>query len=209
MRKIISLFLITIMVFSLAACASPTSVDEETPETPEVVEPEDFSDMDEKEGATTPEDEELEAEEDMKEEEKKEKEVNLYYAVTEYIVTGNEDLTKIKAEKRTVDYKDTILEEAVVKELLTEAKSEGLENAIPSSVKLIDVKVEDDIAYVNFSKEGMNGGSLTESLTINQIVASLLDLGTVNKVQFLLDGEVSESLMGHATITDPIGSVDQ
>ena len=49
----------------------------------------------------------------------------------------------------------------------------------------------------------MFGGSLQESFTISQIVKSLTELSSVNRVQFLIDGKKEESLMGHFDISKP------
>ena len=205
MKKIITLLLISIMVFSLTACASPANEVPEDTDTPDIIEPGEDTDVEDKE-------EEVEPEEDPvkePEEETKEEEVSIYYTSEEYVLTGDESLVKLVPETRNVIYTDTILEEAVMKELLTKPSSVGLVNSIPSSVKLIDVKVEEDTVYINFAKEGMSGGSLEESLTINQIVTTMLDLKTVSKVQFLLDGEISESLMGHVMINEAFDSIPE
>lgn len=207
MKKIITLLLISIMVFSLTACASPANEGPKDTDTPDIVEPGEDTDVEDKE-----EEEEVEPEEDPvkePEEETKEEEVSIYYTSEDYVLTGDESLVKLVPETRNVIYSDTILEEAVMKELLTKPSSVGLVNSIPSSVKLIDVKVEEDTVYINFAKEGMSGGSLEESLTINQIVTTMLDLKTVSKVQFLLDGEISESLMGHVMINEAFDSIPE
>lgn len=195
MKKFLSIFLILIMVISLSACASPQNEKPEEPTPPSVEEP---NENDEDEDIVNGEDEE-----DEEQEAEKEAEVNIYFTSEEYVITGNEDLETLDFEKRKVTYGDITLEEAVVKELLKKPKNEELINSIPESVELIEVKVMDNTAYVDFSKDGMEGGSLEEILTIDQIVTSLLDLGTVEKVQFLLDGEVTDSLMGHVSTAEP------
>lgn len=130
-------------------------------------------------------------------------EVNLYFANDEYIQTGDESLEKLIPEVRTFDAKDILLEETMVKALMEKPESQGLRTGIPNTAKLLGVKVVDKTAYVDFAQEGMNGGSLEETFTINQIVASLVELDTVDRVQFLLDGEKGDSLMGHYSIQDP------
>lgn len=197
MKKFISMFLLVVMLISLSACGSPANEESEEPTPASVDETiEDDADKDIEEDKDLEEDEDTEIAEE-------EKDVNIYYTSEEYIMTGNEDLEKLESEKRAVTYGPITLEEAVVRELLKDPENEKLINSIPADVKLIEVKVENDIAYVDFAKDGMEGGSLEEILTIDQIVTSLLDLGTVSKVQFLLDGEVPESLMGHITTTEP------
>lgn len=133
----------------------------------------------------------------------KEKEVVLYFANKEYIQTGDEKLAKVLPEKRVVDYTGMPLEEKVVRELLAGPKNSELATGIPAGVKLLDVKMEDGTALVNFAREGLNGGSLQESLTITQITKSLGELESVKKVQFLIMGAKAETLMGHFDVSEP------
>jgi spore germination protein GerM len=63
------------------------------------------------------------------------------------------------------------------------------------------------VAYVDFSKEIQTkhwGGSSGEAMTIFSVVNSLARLPGVEKVQFLVEGKVQESLVGHADTTQPI-----
>lgn len=209
MKKIISLLVASIMIVSLAACA-PNN--EEVPEEPTTQSIEDNSsdeedqeDTEDQEDEIVDEDEKDEVEEDQDEEqvETNEKDVDLYFTNPEYVETGDEDLEKVKPENRTIEYEDTILEEAVVEELLKGPEDESLDNGIPSSITLIDVELIDGTAYVNFEEEGMSGSSLQEILTLHQILASLLNLDSVDAVQFLIDGEIAESLMGHILTEEP------
>lgn len=185
MKKHISILLIIVMILSLSACSNPKktpNVAEEQKGGNEVVEPSPKTD---------------------------EKEVTLYFANKKYVETGDEKLEKLIAEKRVVKYGDISLEEAVVRELMKGTENTELTTEIPSSAKLINVEISDGTAFVNFAQEGMYGGSLQESFTISQIVNSLIKLGSVKRVQFLVDGKKAESLMGHISIMGPIeGIVD-
>lgn len=212
MKKIISLLVASIMIVSLAACAPNNEDIPEEPETQPIednIEDEEDKDQEAEEEKDEVVDEkdtdeedtdEVVDEEDTDEEDKTqstEETVDLYFANPEYISTGNEDLEKVKPESRTVDFEGTILEQAVVEELLKGPEDEDLDNGIPSSMSLIDVALIDGTAYVNFEEEGLGGASLQETLTIQQIVTSLLELDSVDAVQFLVNGEITESLMGH------------
>lgn len=132
------------------------------------------------------------------------KEVTLYFANGKYIETGDESLEKLIGEKRIVEFGDISLEEAVVRELMKgpEDKS-ALGTEIPSTAKLLGVETADGTAFVNFTSEGMYGGSMQETFTISQIVDSLTELDSVARVQFLLDGKKGDSLMGHYSIEEP------
>lgn len=184
MKKILTLLLILALTISLAACRKETA----QPEEPVVETP-------------------VETPDEPLEEEVPQKDVTLYFANEEYIQTGDESLDKMVVEIRTIDIMEMGLEELVVRSLMEGPTIEGARNAIPSTVKLNGVEVKDNIAYVDFASEGMHGGSLEETYTINQIVASILALDTVDKVQFLLDGEPGVSLMGHYGIEKPFDAI--
>mgnify|MGYP000865792375 CR=1 FL=1 len=179
MKRYISIFLIILMILSLAACYSPKKspdvVENQNGEN-KVVEPSPKTD---------------------------EKEVTLYFANKKYVETGDEKQEKLIAEKRVIKYGDTSIEEAIVRELMKGTENNELYTEIPSSAKLINVEVSDGTAFVNFAQEGMFGGSLQESFTISQIVESLTELSSINRVQFLIDGKKAETLMGHFDISKP------
>lgn len=136
----------------------------------------------------------------------KDQEVTLYFANKAYVENGDEKLEKVKPEKRVLQPGDLPLEEAIVRALITGPESKDLQNGIPESVKLLDVKVSGSTALVNFAEEGLHGGSLQEGLTITQITRTLTELPNIEKVQFLVNGQKAESLMGHIDITEPFSS---
>lgn len=133
-----------------------------------------------------------------------EKEVNLYYANDKYIETGDEKLERVLPIKKKVKYGAVPLAEVVVRELFNNPGVEGLSTGIPEGVKLLGVEVEKGRAYVNFSSDGMHGASLQEMITVDQIVKTLTGLEEVKSVQFLVDGKVTDSLMGQLDTRDPI-----
>ena len=183
MKKIIALLMIFVLTISLVACKK----DEVPPTTdnPVVEEPEDNDEVVD----PTPDSDS--------------KEVALYFVSDKYIETGDESLEKLVPEYRKIELGDFSLEESIVKALMEGPESEGVSTVIPSSAKLIGVEVADKTAFVNFAREGMFGGSLEETYTINQIVASLIELDTVDRVQFLVDGQKTDSLMGHYDLEEP------
>lgn len=190
MKKIIAILMILVLSIGMVACSPKeepgkdpvveTPVEEPTDNEDEVVDP-------------TPETDS--------------KDVTLYFLNEKYIETGDESLEKLIAEERTIEVGSTTLEEAVVKALMDGPESEGVKTVIPSTAKLLGVEVSDGTAFVNFSREGMFGGSLEETYTINQIVASLIELDSVDRVQFLIDGQKGDSLMGHYSIDEPFDDI--
>ena len=190
MKKYISVLLALIMVLTFAVACSPKNSPNDDV-IPPSENPEDSGNNEDEEDVPT-----------------ESKEVTLYFANKKYADTADESLEKLIGEKRNIKYSDISLEEAIIAELMKGPEDEdNLYTEIPPTAKLIDVKVEDSLASVNFASEGMNGGSMQEAFTINQIVASLLELDNIDKVQFLLDGEKTESLMGHYGIDQPFDEV--
>lgn len=61
-----------------------------------------------------------------------------------------------------------------------------------------NVTVEDGMAYVDFSSEGLEGGATTEMVLIDQIVYTLANsFEEITAIQFTIDGQKTETLMGH------------
>lgn len=189
MKKIISLLLILVLLLTLVACTGDTG--EEPDPNPPVDEPGNGDEVVDPEPSTGSE------------------EVALYFADNEYVLTGDESITKLVVENREVEYGSISLEEAIVRELMKGPEdTEELATLIPATVELIDVEVTDGTAHVNFAQDGLHGGSMQESFTISQIVSSLVELDTVDRVQFLIDGQEAEALMGHIEISEPFeGSI--
>lgn len=134
--------------------------------------------------------------------------VTLYFPNQKYIEFGQEADNYYLTETRLVPKETANLAEFVVQELLkgpqntTEATS-----GIPASVGLNQVNLLEETAYVDLKQQGLAGSSLQEYFLINQMVKSLLDLEQIKAVQFLVDGEIVESLMGHYEVNQPLTSV--
>lgn len=130
-------------------------------------------------------------------------EVTLYFANDRYVQFGDVNEPQVLPEKRTVHPGDRNLPETVMDELIAGPDTAGLSTVL-SNLKVRSVAVREGIAYVDFSKDNMNGGSLSETLLIEQTVSSLTALEDIGAVQFLVDGEKAESLMGHILVVDPV-----
>lgn len=193
MKKLLIIVLLITMSFNLIACNA------KVPEDEDILEDQNIIEEDEENSGAGEEIVDPSPKTDSKE-------VVLYFPNKKYVETGDESLDKLLTETRLVEYGDTSLEEAIVKELIKGAESEELLTSIPSTVKLLGVETSNNIAFVNFSRDGLYGGSLQEGFTISQIVNSLLELDSVDQVQFLVDGEKTESLMGHYDTMEPFTS---
>lgn len=133
--------------------------------------------------------------------------VELYFANQEYIMTGNENLDAIVAVEREIKVKGKPIEEVILEELKNKPEDEQLTTII-EKIKVLSVETAENTAYVNLSGENLHGGSLEESLILQQIVFSLTGLDKVEQVQFLVDGSKRETLMGHILIEEPIKRTD-
>ena len=129
--------------------------------------------------------------------------VTLFFANEEYVVMGDEALEKFKVYQKDITstpgavYKDTL-------EQLRTAPEKGYNTMLFDQIKLNDAYLKDDTVYVDLGSSGLNGGSLEESFLISQIVDTMLNsFSEVKQVQFLVDGKVAESLMGHVDAAAP------
>lgn len=128
--------------------------------------------------------------------------VALFFANEEYIATGDESLEKFIVNEHELTskpgdaYKDAL-------ELLRTAPDESCSTVINDQVKFNDVYLDGDTAVVDLAG-GLKGGSLEESFLIGQIVDTLMNsFDEVKQVQFLVDGQKAETLMGHVDAGAP------
>ncbi|HEX2953774.1 MAG TPA: GerMN domain-containing protein [Bacillota bacterium] len=131
--------------------------------------------------------------------------LTIYYPNQKYIESGDESLPKFLPKKVTVV--DRTVSSAIA-ELQKAPADLEMAPVIRKGLKILDTRVEKGIAYVNFSGTNLYGGSLEEMIIIQSVVRTLTGVQGVQKVQFLVDGEVRETLMGHIETTDPIGVND-
>lgn len=106
--------------------------------------------------------------------------------------------------KITVNEKET-LEMQAMKELLKGPADKELSKTIPGETKILSVETKEGVCFVNLSQEFVSrhtGGTASEQLTIYSIVNTLTELTGVDKVQFLIEGQKSESFI-HMLINEP------
>jgi hypothetical protein len=129
----------------------------------------------------------------VEEEASKEKktEIGLYFIVVE---DGKEGLVSLKRELSVED----IEREALVQLLLglsEEEKSQGYSTAINEGVGINDFRIEEEIAYVDFTKEiEVGGGSALVSMIREQIEKTLLQFDTIKGVEISIEGETEDIL---------------
>ncbi|NLB73032.1 MAG: N-acetylmuramoyl-L-alanine amidase [Firmicutes bacterium] len=96
----------------------------------------------------------------------------------------------------------------VVQELIKgPARGSVLCPTLPRGTSLKSVKIVDNVAYVDFSKEITEnhwGGSRAEELTVYSIVNTLTDVPGIKEVQILIEGLVSSTIAGHIILDKPL-----
>ena len=110
-------------------------------------------------------------------------------------------------ERRNVEIPagDTV-EKIIINELLNGPTQAGNIPTVPQKAKLLSIETKDNVCFVNFSKDFVDkhsGGTMAERLTVYSIVNSLTELGTIDCVQFLIEGEKREEFI-HMTFNEPI-----
>ena len=141
-------------------------------------------------------------------------EVTLYFVNKEYITTGNEELPKLLPYTRKIwAYGDGRAgRESLVRGVLTELRKppagREVTTALRDDLRITGVRVEETTVYVDFSSDNLHGGSLEEILLVEQVVTTLTGLPGLEKVQFLVDGERRDTLMGHISAAEPLGRED-
>lgn len=135
------------------------------------------------------------------------KDVTLYF--------GDSQAEYVVPEKRKVEVKTPVTDEklgtAIVQALIAGPQTEGLNRTLPAEARLLSLKVKDSTAYVDFSQELTSkhwGGSAGETMTIYSVVSSLTELKGVKSVQFMVEGKVQDSLLGHWDTSSPITRSD-
>lgn len=83
---------------------------------------------------------------------------------------------------------------------------EGLATVLGEDYKIQSVRISaiGRSALVDFSSEGLSGGSMEEELLIAQIVRTLMiNFPGISSVQFTVDGKLTDTLMGHLSVELP------
>lgn len=96
-----------------------------------------------------------------------------------------------------ITYDATIpLEQLVIEQLMKDPssikgiKDKGLLSTIPKGTTLNKVTIKEQTCYVDFSKEFLNKpDTITDEVAIYSVVNTLVELPTINKVQFSINGE--------------------
>lgn len=125
-------------------------------------------------------------------------EINTYEKVKLRLYFANADGNGLTVVNRSVVYNSNFpVERQVVEEIIAGPQENDADfgNAYPvvnPDTKIVSVNIRDGICYVNLSEEFMNQlYNVTPEATIYALTNSLVELGTVNKVQISVNGETN------------------
>lgn len=99
------------------------------------------------------------------------------------------------------------LETAIVQALIDGPDSPDFKATIPEGTVAHDVFVADRVAHVDFSREFVDnhpGGTAAELMTLYSVVHSLAELDYVDAVQFWLENQIVDSILGHLATDIPL-----
>ncbi len=106
---------------------------------------------------------------------------------------SNTEGTALKEYHRDVLFDGTLSAEQLVIRLLIQGPAEAdkeVQTTLPKGTELLKVNVKDGICYVDFNEKFLERDSeISEEVVIYSVVNSLIELGYINKVQFLINGE--------------------
>ncbi|MFR6436867.1 MAG: GerMN domain-containing protein [Peptoniphilaceae bacterium] len=138
---------------------------------------------------------------DKKDGEEQSYKVTLTYPSSDYIVNGDEENKKV-TEQVTIDASKDNIVKKVLEQLAQSPKAEGAESVGLDKFDYSKSKLDGTTAVVDLAGD-LNGGSLEEDVLARSIVNSLLSVDGIKAVEFTVNGEKAESLMGHVDISEP------
>lgn len=138
---------------------------------------------------------------DKKDGEEQSYKVTLTYPSSDYIVNGDEENKKVTKQVAIDASKDDIVKK-VLEQLAQSPKAEGAESVGLDKFDFSKSKLDGTTAVVDLAGD-LSGGSLEEDVLARSIVNSLLSVDGIKAVEFTVNGEKAESLMGHVDISEP------
>ncbi|QGG49354.1 GerMN domain-containing protein [Heliorestis convoluta] len=108
------------------------------------------------------------------------------------------------AEERSIPKTESLARSAVQELIKGPNLTQDASPTVPTGTRLLDINIRDGICIIDLSKEfktNHEGGSAGETLTVYSIVNTLTQFPTVEKVQFLVEGQIIESIAGHMDVS--------
>jgi germination protein M len=123
--------------------------------------------------------------------------VRVYLTRGEHLGVGTREVPKTTAVARAA------LEQLLSGPTAEEAEA-GLGTVIPQGTRLLGVSVANGVATVDLSREfESGGGSLSMLMRVSQVVFTLTQFDTVDRVAFMIDGAPVESIGGEGIMVSP------
>lgn len=134
-------------------------------------------------------------------------EATLEEELTLYFLETTDTDFYLRAEKRSVP-KDDLTPTRAIEELIQgPTAGSDLKPVLPEGTQLLGLEVKNGTAEVNFNNafmRNMNVGSQLEDVILSAVVNTLTEFPEIEQVQFLIEGEVVESIGGHIETSKPL-----
>ena len=95
----------------------------------------------------------------------------------------------VKNSDNTTDLIKEVIESLTIGSTKSNYIREGFKAIIPEGTKVLDLKLEDSILTINFSKELLNVSQDTEEKMLEAIIYSLTEINSVKKIKILVEGQ--------------------
>ncbi len=95
----------------------------------------------------------------------------------------------VKNSDNTTDLIKEVIESLTIGSTKSNYIREGFKAIIPEGTKVLDLKLEDSILTINFSKELLNVSQDTEEKMLEAIIYSLTEINSVKKIKILVKGK--------------------
>ncbi|MCL6450953.1 MAG: GerMN domain-containing protein [Acetobacteraceae bacterium] len=127
-----------------------------------------------------------------------------------YFVKSTSNELYLTPELRRVRRQPDMLSAALKELIKGPSQGSDLGPVLPKNTVVRSVKVENGIAYPDFSQEvtRLNVGSRGEALSVAAITNTLTKFPEVERVKILVEGKTVETLAGHVDVTQPLARND-
>lgn len=134
-----------------------------------------------------------------------EKDIVLYFANSQaQFVVPEHRTVKVDKDITEVDFAKIVLEE-----LIKGPNEENLYKTIPSEVKILNVEIQEDTIFVDFSKEMYTkhwGGAAGEDMTISSLVNTMTEMKGIKKVLLSVEGMALN--IDHIIVDEPLERIE-
>ncbi|NLN48042.1 MAG: GerMN domain-containing protein [Clostridiales bacterium] len=128
-------------------------------------------------------------------------EITLYF--------GDSQAMYVVPEKRTISFEKNLSKEQfidlVLQELVKGPQNENLYPTIPNETKILNIEIEKDTLYVDFSKEMHTthwGGAAGENMTLLSLANTTTEIEGISKVLPSVEGNALN--IEHVVVTEPL-----